>query len=102
MPQDWGALQRSDRRPDVLAAHLMGHLRTAAPLVSAGGTFTAHDDTNWGMSTQRLEGRPTGKLIVVCFDPMALARFIEHARTAGHTVEATKQHHTVIVTPKHP
>ena len=83
-----------------LAQRLMSHLATGLPMIKIGGGFQINDCTNWAMSDQKLDGRPTGKVALVCDDTDALAEFTQLATAAGHTVEPAGPLNTVLITPK--
>lgn len=69
-------------------------------MLRVGGGFSAYDGTDWVMSDQQLEGRPTGKAVLVCDSTKALAEFTRLARAEGHTVEPAGPRNTVLITPK--
>lgn len=82
-----------------LAEQLMGHLRTGLLMVRIGGGFQADEGTNWAMSDQKIDGRPTGRVVLLCDDTEALAEFTRLAQAAGHRVEDAGPRSTVLITP---
>ena len=79
---------------------LLGHLRTAAPLARAKFGYQASDSSQvWAISTQTLDGKLTGKIILVCDDEGVLSQFTEAARAEGHTVDPAGPENTVLITP---
>lgn len=82
-----------------LAERLMDHLKAGIPMVKVGGSFAVNDNTNWAMSGQKLGGVPTGKVVLLCDDTLALARFIDLALAAGHTIEPAGPENVILITP---
>lgn len=82
-----------------LAVRLIDYLRVGLPMVKIGAEFRVNDGTNWAMSTQKLNGIPTGKIILVCDDTEALEDFTRIATIAGHTVVPAGPRNTILITP---
>lgn len=79
---------------------LLDNLRVVLEPAAAGLEFEVSDHTGiWAMSSQLRQGRPTGRIILVCDDELVLAEFAQAAEQAEHSVEPTGLPNTVFVIP---
>lgn len=81
-----------------LARALVVHGSAAIAEMRAGRKYFYKEDI-WAVATERKSNVLTGRIIVLCTDPEALAKFFDEAKRLGDTV---KYHDgiTVLLTPK--
>jgi hypothetical protein len=77
----------------------MDALEIALPMAKTGGGFVGYG-VGWSMTSEKIGKAMTGKIIVVCQDPEALAEFIKRASVDGHTAEFTDRADTILIKPK--
>lgn len=95
-----------DQSVNRLAAYMLGALRAGIPMLKVGGGIQGTDGRVWAMSEQHLRTgllrrkRPTGKVVVICFDLEVLAEFKRLVEADGHTAVPGGPKGSLIITPK--
>jgi hypothetical protein len=69
-------------------AFLLGQVKAAAAALKGGVSFSGSDESQlWGVSTQSIKGRLTGKIVVACADSASLTELRTELQKLGHAVE---------------
>ena len=93
-------------RVERLANYMLGVLRAGIPMLKVGGGIQGTDGKVWAISEQQLRSgllrrkRPTGKIVVICFDLDVLAEFKRLVEADGHTAVTGGPKGSLIITPK--
>ena len=84
----------------ITGSYLMDQLAVALPMHYVGGLASLMNEAEgWGVASQVVDNRPTGKIVVICDHQEALTEFKKLAEAAGHTVEKAGPRNTVLVWP---
>jgi hypothetical protein len=87
----------------VTGEYLMTRLDSVLQALRNGRTGAAiGPHAEWTIVTQKIEGRPTGKLVLACDDALALAEFKRLAEDADHIITDGPEENTLLVTPAQP